>query len=120
MKALSLKQPYASWVAEGKKTIETRTWRTKYRGALLICSSKAFHEDFDSTDPHVKFLPLGMALATVNLLDCRPMVEGDEEAACCELYDGAYAWILTGVKRITPFPVKGQLSIFEVPYVEVA
>lgn len=39
MKALSVKQPWAALIASGQKTIETRTWPTKYRGALLICSS---------------------------------------------------------------------------------
>lgn len=31
-KAISLKQPWANWVAEGKKMIETRKWTTRYRG----------------------------------------------------------------------------------------
>lgn len=110
-----------SWVADGFKTIETRTWRTKYRGRLLICASKTYHEDFDPHDSAFgDGLPLGMALAVVNLVDCRPMTKDDEQGACCELYDGAYAWILSDIKKITPFPVKGQLNIFEVANVEVA
>lgn len=36
MKALSLYQPWASLIAVGVKTIETRSWATKYRGRLLI------------------------------------------------------------------------------------
>lgn len=36
MKALSLHQPYASAVAMGVKRIETRSWRTNYRGPLAI------------------------------------------------------------------------------------
>lgn len=39
MKALSLRQPWAWLVAAGYKTIETRTWGTKYRGLLLIHAS---------------------------------------------------------------------------------
>ncbi len=38
MKALSIKQPWAHYIASGQKTIETRTWETKYRGPLLICA----------------------------------------------------------------------------------
>ena len=30
MKALTLKQPYASLIAEGIKEYEFRTWKTKY------------------------------------------------------------------------------------------
>jgi hypothetical protein len=101
-KAISLKQPWAGWVAEGKKTLETRKWNTKYRGDLVICSSKM---------PDVA--PAGCALCVVELYDTRPMRKEDEEAACCPLYDGAYAWSLRNVRPITPpIPVKGQLNIF--------
>jgi len=36
MKALTLHQPWASLIALGVKTIETRSWSTPYRGRLLI------------------------------------------------------------------------------------
>lgn len=36
MKALTLWQPWASLIAVGDKTIETRSWSTKYRGPLAI------------------------------------------------------------------------------------
>src|SRR4051812_1297342 len=36
MKALSLWQPWATAIACGSKRIETRSWQTPYRGALLI------------------------------------------------------------------------------------
>lgn len=39
MKALSLKQPYAELILQGKKTIESRLWNTKFRGEFLIHSS---------------------------------------------------------------------------------
>ncbi len=40
MKALSMWQPWASFVAAGIKTVETRSWSTEHRGPLLICSAK--------------------------------------------------------------------------------
>lgn len=42
MKGLSLTQPWATLVAIGAKTIETRSWDTSYRGEILIASSKSF------------------------------------------------------------------------------
>ncbi len=36
MKALTLWQPWATLVAMGEKRVETRCWRTKYRGELAI------------------------------------------------------------------------------------
>lgn len=40
MKALSLWQPWATLIAVGAKTFETRSWSTDYRGPLLIHASK--------------------------------------------------------------------------------
>lgn len=42
MKALSLIQPWASLIAIGAKRIETRSWRTSYRGPIAIHASKGF------------------------------------------------------------------------------
>ena len=40
MKTLTVKQPWASLIVEGIKDIENRTWKTNYRGRILIHSSK--------------------------------------------------------------------------------
>ncbi len=40
MKAITLHQPWASLVAQGIKTIETKSWSTHYRGRLAIHASK--------------------------------------------------------------------------------
>jgi hypothetical protein len=104
IKALSLKQPWANLVASGEKTIETRKWPADYRGPLLIVSSKS---------PDIP--PAGYALAIATLVDCRPMTPADESAAKCRFYQGAYAWVLSDIRRVKPFPVRGQLGIYEVP-----
>ncbi|MFD2600180.1 ASCH domain-containing protein [Sphingobacterium corticis] len=39
MKALSIKQPWASLIAHGIKDIENRTWKTSYRGRIYIHAS---------------------------------------------------------------------------------
>ena len=36
MKCLSVSQPYAALIVKGKKTIEIRTWNTKFRGEFLV------------------------------------------------------------------------------------
>lgn len=123
MKALSVKNPFAGLIAHKLKPIETRTWDTKYRGDLLICSSKigipeshldrvayrAIKENkgnFEESD--------GYALCVVNLSKIITMMGIHERMACCELYPGAYSWFLDNVRLIKPFQVKGQLGIFEV------
>lgn len=105
MKALCIKQPWASMIKCGEKTIETRTWKTKYRGDLLIIASK---------NPAISGLPSGEAIAIVKLRDCRPMKKTDENAACCDIYDNAYSWILTDIRPIKPYKVKGRLGLFEI------
>ena len=40
MKIITLHQPWASFIKEGFKTYETRSWATKYRGPLLIHAGK--------------------------------------------------------------------------------
>ncbi len=104
MKALSIKQPWASMIAEGLKTIETRTWPTFYRGELLIVSSKRPSDEG----------PAGKALAVAELIDCHRMTVDDEKAACCTIYPRAWAWVLTTIWEIEPFDVRGQLGIYEV------
>jgi hypothetical protein len=103
MKALSVRQPWANMIAGGEKTIETRKWLTDYRGDLLIVSSR---------QPPIE--PAGFAVALVKVIGCRLMTKADEAAARCAIYPGAYSWILTDVRRLKPFPVRGQLGIFEV------
>jgi len=44
MKALSIKQPYASLIAEGIKDIENRSQKTNYRGTVLIHASATWHD----------------------------------------------------------------------------
>ena len=39
MKALSIKQPWASLIAHGIKNIENRTWKTNFRGRIYIHAS---------------------------------------------------------------------------------
>lgn len=109
MKALSVKEPWASRIVFGPKTIELRTWQTSYRGQVLICAS-AKPEGPTS----------GMALGTVNLVECRPATDADEKDAMCPIAIGDFAWILSEKKVLgTPFGVKGQLGLFELSIEDV-
>jgi len=110
MKAISLHQPWANMIADGVKTIETRLWRTSYRGELLICSTRKRVADHAGQVCR----PRGCAVALVNLADCRPMTTADETQAGCKCYEGAYAWVLDNIRRLVPFPVRGKHRIFNI------
>ena len=36
MKVITIKEPFASLVADGIKKVETRSWKTNYRGEIYI------------------------------------------------------------------------------------
>ena len=102
LKAISLKQPWANLVASGKKTIETRKWKTPYRGDVVICSSKK---------PSIE--PAGYALCVVELYDIEPMKKEHEAKACIKIYPGAYSWFLRNIRPLVPpIPVKGKLGLY--------
>lgn len=67
IKALSIKQPWASLIAHGIKDIENRTWRTNFRGRIYIHASGIKFKDFDSyvsdemfSNMHKKISALGL------------------------------------------------------------
>lgn len=107
MKALSVRNPYAAFILIGEKKVECRSWQTDYRGDLLICSS---------ANPKVKNTICGHAICVVRLDHIEPFTKEHLEAACLdEMPDGKnYAWHISNLRMIRPFPVKGKLSLFEV------
>ena len=107
MKAISIRNPYAHFILCEEKTVECRSWQTDYRGDLLICSSAA---------PKIKNTISGHALCIARLDSIEPFKKEHLDAACMgDMPDGKnYAWHLTDIRVIKPFPVKGKLSLFEV------
>lgn len=103
MKALTLHQPWASLIALGVKTIETRSWSTKYRGPLAVhAGSRQVHtgQFFMLARDAVRFgqitreqeaefraldVPLGAIVATCELVDVVPMeVCNERRTHVCE------------------------------------
>lgn len=54
MKAITIKQPWASLIVEGVKDIENRTWQTKYRGRVLVHAAKTEHKEWFKTHEHLE------------------------------------------------------------------
>lgn len=105
IKAISLHQPWASMIAQGHKTIETRNWPTNHRGDLLIVSTKK---------PEIYGLLSGFALCIVEVVDCRPMYVEDQNAARVQWRHGLWSWLLSNIRPIQPFRVRGYQGIYEV------
>ena len=106
MKAITLAPDWAMLMFQGEKTVEYRTWKTNYRGDLLICSSAK----------KIRGCISGHALMVAELKDCVPFTQDHLDAAAMDdMPDGkGYAWILDNFRMLYPFPVKGQLGLFNV------
>lgn len=46
MKTITIKNPWANLICKGIKDIENRTWKTKYRGKILIHSAQTIDKNF--------------------------------------------------------------------------
>lgn len=107
MKAISIRNPYAHFIMCGEKTIECRSWQTDYRGDILICSS---------ANPKIKNTICGHALCIVRLDGIEPFTKDYLHDACMSEVPASktYAWHLSNLRIIKPFPVKGKLNFFNV------
>jgi CheY-like chemotaxis protein len=101
---VAVRQPEISRLAAREIRVDVKTWRTDYRGPLLLVSALA---------PRIE--PAGYAIAVARLADCRGMTKADEKAAGKSLYAHAQAWLFEDVQPIKIFPVKVGLQLFEVP-----
>ena len=126
MKVLSIKEPYATLICNGKKLIETRSWKTNYRGELYIHASSAKIVKRYLTNQYVlnisKNLKMnyGNIICKAKLADCIYMDQGfidsikkDQKEYYLGQYElGRYAWVLKNVELIEPIPAKGKLNIW--------
>lgn len=116
MKAVSVRHPWAWLIAQGEKGVECRTWKTGYRGPLLICSSARPAGPFDLGDGREIDMPGGVAVATVDLVGCVPFGPEHVVPAWFDAMPDrpCFAWLLTNPRPVAPFPVKGRLGLFEI------
>lgn len=127
MKVLSLIEPWATLIKEGKKVIETRSWKTSYRGELYIHASiKKIKRSDEHTIELLKLIPnvpmgYGNIICKCKLVDCVYMdqefldrIQKDKQEFLCGEYSlGRYAWILEDVEVLDePIPAKGHLNIW--------
>lgn len=60
MKALLVRQPFASRIVIGEKTIEWRSRPFNWRGPLAICASKSANIEMDNGNTCLWELPLAL------------------------------------------------------------
>ena len=112
LRQLSVRQPWASLIASGRKSIELRSWSTSYRGPVLIVSgAKPW-----AGEHGYELGPLGVTLCVVDLVDVRSVQPGDEVAACIVPPPGyGYAWVLANPRVVEQRRVRGRVGLTGVP-----
>ena len=116
MKALSLNQPWADLIVNGKKTIETRKWKTNFRGEFYIHSSMKFDGEYCKK---FNIIPVtGAILGKAELIDIKEYKNKEDFEKDNNKHFAKnivrYGFILKNARRITPIKYKGKLNFFEV------
>ena len=117
MKTLSLKQPYAELILQGRKTIELRKWNTHFRGEFFIHSSK-LPDQKAMENFGFKELPCGFILGKANLVDVKRYINGEEHTKdkdkhLASNFFGNFGFVLNDIERITPIAARGNLNFWD-------
>ena len=114
IKALSVKLPWAEMIMNGQKRIEFRTWKTSYRGPLLIVASAKPNIPAPGSE-NTKLS--GKSLCVVQLVACRVTTNADRgEPGFPRHWDSSkktwWSWILSSRYLVNRIPIKGRLGIY--------
>ena len=137
MKTLSLLAPWGWLIPHGLKKIETRSWRTEYRGRIAIHVSARFSKEQRKLCVLEPFLSAlcayksppdlwrGCVIGTAELFDCVPtFVDGipnvrqpariSNEFAFGDYSAERWMWFLRDARQFKePVPAKGMLGLWE-------
>lgn len=125
MKVITIKQPFATLIAEGIKEYEFRTWKTKYRGDILIHAGKGVdkkamekYKDYGYDYPH------GCIIAKATITDCieiddkaRDMLKQKNRIVYSSVIKSTewkgYGFELSNIEKIKPILINGKLSLWD-------
>lgn len=124
MKVITIKEPYATLIAERQKEYEFRTWPTKYRGDILIHAGKTKDKEnlkrFKDRNLNYSY---GKIIAKATLTDCiivdekfaKKMINKDPEVyknLSKKREKTLYGFKLENVEKIDPIEINGQLGLW--------
>lgn len=128
MKAITIKQPWATLIAKGYKEYEFRTWKTKYRGDILIHAGKGIDKLAMAKFKHLNLVyPRGKIIAKATITDCisvnhefaQKMFKKDHLVYNGLLNDDSkynYGFKLENIEEINHLEAKGKLSLWDYDY----
>ncbi len=125
MKTITIKQPWATLIADGYKEYEFRTWKTKYRGDVLIHAGKGMDKKAMERFLYLGLnYPQGCIIAKATIADCvevddcvreilkqkDPLVYG---SVIKHTEWKGYGFQLSNVVKVKPILVNGKLSFWD-------
>lgn len=120
--ALSIRQPWAYFVVNGFKDVENRTWRTEYRGPVLIHASQKPDGIYLEDEPMLRRGGVPQRLIkSLTTDECQPGgIVGVAEIVDCvsksksPWFGGVYGFVLRNAQPLPFVPLKGKLRFFRV------
>lgn len=141
MPCLSIQQPYAMAIIQGKKKIELRPWGTRYRGLIALHAGKTWYGGVKipgyPTEAQMRPIkefarkyqlpacvgdyPIGAIVGIARLVRCAKFTrEGYERlrgqhCSNCDWTPGEYGWQFEDVQALSePISARGYLGLFAV------
>lgn len=116
---ISIKQPFATWVVEGRKKVELRNWITSLRGRVLVHASKGEVSSgiqINGGNYPVDTMPKGCIIGAVTVTGVRPVDDALLKLAMVDNADFKYAWMLEYPEKFAEWiAFRGMPGIFYVP-----
>lgn len=124
MKAVSIKNPWGYLICVGIKDVENRTWKTNYRGKILIHASKTWDKwfNFDEYElSHFFKVPKDVIDIVINrkipfgaIIGEAELVDIVTNSPSIWAVPGQYHWILKRQKLYDEsIPAKGSLGLWD-------
>ena len=122
MKAISIRQPWAELILQGRKTIELRTWSTNFRGALALHAAQRMKvENCEAYDLDPETLTRGALVGMVELIDVVELDEAwyetlrDQHLSLRDWPGGLYGWQFARPTRLEePIAMSGKQGLFTI------
>lgn len=122
MKALTIKQPWASLIVNNYKKYEFRSWKTNYRGKILIHAGLNVERDYIKRFScyNIEYIT-GAIIGEAELIGCILVTEEFQSSLEAEnilvygnhVHIANYAWKLTNIKKYEkPIVTKGKLGLW--------
>lgn len=119
--ALSIRQPWASFIVHGLKPVENRSWPTRYRGPVLIHAGTRPADRFEGEeefwqevlgqpfpeDMPAALFPMGGIVGVADIVDC-------VVAHPSPWFFGPMGFVLANPRPLPFTPCRGALGFFRV------